>query len=238
MKKWIALLLALVMCLALCACGGGDNAAQQGDAAEAAPVTQGAKATDAQAAILEDDGLIALAERTFDLTQYSDSLTILDGIMDMTFTTVKVDGVELEYGMSFGDVLALGFRPDDPALGDANPRNTIKVAAFKTEDGKAVSLGFYGDGAIKNVGKLVIIGTYPYAASDAVAEVSVDDLTVGMTVDDLMQVYGAPDYLKKGVMGDELAIEMGYYSEDGNQKLKAYLGLDGTLVGFQMEDLG
>ena len=35
MKKWIALLLALVMCLTLCACSGGDNAAQQdgGDAA-------------------------------------------------------------------------------------------------------------------------------------------------------------------------------------------------------------
>ena len=33
MKKWIALLLALVMCLALCACGGGEETAQQGGGA-------------------------------------------------------------------------------------------------------------------------------------------------------------------------------------------------------------
>ena len=44
MKKWIALLLALVMCLALCACGGGDKASEPADdsqdAAETAEVQE------------------------------------------------------------------------------------------------------------------------------------------------------------------------------------------------------
>lgn len=236
MKRWISMLLALMMCLALCACGAKDSGASSG-AEEASG--QMSDASEAQAALLEKEDIVALAERYFDLSQYSEELTVLDGIMDLELGEVLVDGEPLSFGMSYDEVTALGFRPEETGFEDINPWNTIRSGQFKTPDGKLVSLGFMGEGAIKTHGKLVTIGTYAFE-SDAgkLAEISIDDLTVGMPVTDAKAVCGDPDYMQKGAMGGGTALMMGYFSEDGNQKLKVYIDpANAAVVGIEAQDI-
>ena len=68
MKKWIALLLALVLCLGLCACGGKDKAA---DAEEQNAIT----ATDGDLQPITDD----VTSTYGDLQPVTETLTPTDG---------------------------------------------------------------------------------------------------------------------------------------------------------------
>ena len=231
MKKWTVLALALIICLSLCACGSGDN--QQPSNSVSVPIST---VNEEQAGLLEDENLIAFTAQHFDLSQYSDALTNLDGIMDTSFSIVQVDDVELSFGMSFDEVKALGITPDNNSVADINPYNTIRKERFSTATNKGVSLGFIGEGPIKTHGRLVIVGTYPYEDGDALATISVDNLTIGMSMEDAINIYGLPDYIKKGVMGNEIALEMGYYSKDGNQKLEIYISpTSAAVVGIQAQ---
>ena len=232
MKKWIALLLAALMCLSLCACGGSSDSQSSDQKDE--PSTESAetkendapksKASDAQAAEFEDEAVLALAEQYLDFEHYSEKLTILDGVMDLTIKTVKVEDATIPFGASLEDLAGEEITPADSAYGNTDPNDTIRVAEFKTASGKSVSIGFYGDGAIKTTGRLTNIGTYAFGSSpDSVASVSVDRITIGTSIADVIAEYGEPDHMKQSFMLNEQVLQMEYYDTDGNQKLFVYV---------------
>ena len=68
MKKTVSLILALVMCLSLCACGGGNDTPETTEATGVTNVTEATNATNAQ---LSKEGLIANAIKTDVMTLQS-----------------------------------------------------------------------------------------------------------------------------------------------------------------------
>lgn len=243
MKKWIALLLAVMMCVSLCACGGQEKQqtepseeqtsetaepVQTEDAGEAAETS---KATDGQLKSFRDDKLAALAEKYLDLSHYNDSLSLIEDEQDLAIGTVKVNGAAVAFGLTLDELKAAGITPVNESFAESALGNQILIDMFQIASGEVLQVGFQGNGTVGTDGIVAMIGIYSGGdRGETFAPIAVDDLETGMPISEAIKLYGEPYHMRDWNIAGEKVLQMEYYSADGSQELRVYVSPETELV--------
>ena len=238
MKKLIAMLLMLVMCLSLCACGSKDSGSAAQNNAPAADADAAEKPVgnvgidpemdEALASKMKDDGVRELVKAYIDLSDYNTSLIDYDAACDVKFTSATVDGDELKFGMSYQDVLDAGYTPKHEGFGEQeSSQSFVQSDIFISAYGAMVELGFFGaaDGQPLSDGKLAMIGAVINDVSGGpYAKVSTDKIPLGMSITEVLDLIGQPNQLREWVLVDGTPVlGMEYGSSDKQLNLKVMI---------------
>jgi hypothetical protein len=243
MKKWIALLLAVMMCLSLCACGGqkkqqtesGEEqtteTAEPAQTEDAGDAAESSKATEGQLKSFRDEKLAALAAKYLDLSHYHDSLTLIGDEQDLTIGTVKVNGTAVAFGLTLDELKAAGITPVHESFAESTLNSLIIFDMFQIASGDVLQVGFQGSDTVGTDGIAVMIGTYSRGdGSETLAPIAVDDLETGMPISEAIKLYGEPYQMRDGNIAGEKVLQMEYYSADGSQALTVYVSPETELV--------
>ena len=188
MKKFIALLLVLVMGLSLCAC---DSNNVQFEYPVITPPDSHLYET-----LQEKMGI----DFTHQNVSYLDvDETVVSVIMENCryldeFYVVKMgDGTQLQFPMTYGDLCDAGWKLDDEEISDPYPAGQIEWYQFINSDDKTMSAEIANMSRFsKNVRKAQVsqisVGYY-YTES-----FSINGITVGATVTEILAEFGLPYY--------------------------------------------
>lgn len=232
MKKLIAMLLMLVMCLSLCACHvtvttSGDEDKEAAEAVEeekeeaeekeapaedakkdSADMTKEEKIEAERNAKLEkelpDKAVRALVEKYVDLSGYSEgSLINYDAIVEKPVTSVTVDGKELVFGCSYSDVIAKGFEPEFSSFADKTLSSFISFVTFTAPSGKYVDIGFAGEENTKiSDAKLAYVATVRSSDDYEDADYDMEGITYGTSFQKLLDRFGLPYKFRQEKLDD------------------------------------
>ena len=225
MKKQIALLLTLMLCLALCACGGRDvGDSKTASAPTAAPQNEEAAAPDSAAdaetypieevmAKMEENipnqEVRDLAAKYLDLTHYENGVLNRSAFLDHVVASVKVDGVTVDFGISYAELLALGIEPQDEGYPDMEGAGIPQSGRFLSADGNVFEIGIYADeGVLLRDGSLSYVGSSIFGDTDAA--IDLEGITYGTSFADVLRILGDPSALSLGSMYGK-----GYDGEQG-----------------------
>lgn len=215
-RKWIVTAFALIMALSCFSCLSEGNDASQ----EAAHFEQ-------------------MAAQAFDLSLFEQNTWGLTSEQNLEKAVVKaeVDGVVLELGMPFDEVMAAGFvAPEDYAEAEGHLRISSQ-SDFLTPNGKKIRLGFNvsQDGEKLSNGTLCYVCRYEWWNEDA-ADIAIEGITMGTGLPEVVDVMGTPALLSLELhhlqlrydFNDNAAIGSVTYWIDTDGKV-AGMCLDGTL---------
>ena len=199
LKALLIAMLLIVSCFVFFGCGGGGDSESAEESSDAPVASEDADTVTEEEANLpaptEEDAK-ALAEEFFEPDTYEDGMNF-DYELAEDFKSVTIDGKKFKAGISYDDVLGLGWKPVDESFADEEPSTLILINPFVNSKGKTVQFGF----AVDDDTKLVKEGNLYYFGSkdtlDNPAELLVDGIGVGSSIEDVVKAFGNKPYILK-----------------------------------------
>ena len=190
MKKFIALLLVLVMGLSLCACDSNNEQLDM-EYPEVTPPDSHLYET-----LQEKMGIDFTQQYVsyIGVNETSASVSMENcRYLDEFYVVEMGDGTKLQFPLTYGDLLKAGWKLDDEEIGNRYPAGQIEWYNFINSDGKTMSAELANMSKFsKNVRKAQVSQiNVGYLLTESF---SINGITVGATVEEIMAEFGLPHY--------------------------------------------
>ena len=169
-----------------------------------------------------------LISKYFDIKEYEENDGRIEGNQtDKVLSSMIVDNTRFEIGMSYNDILSLGYKPEAESFAEKKPDCLNVLENFVNDEESSVRLGFassdYSDSNIT-----VSNGSFLYeitALSDS-NDFSIDEISEHSTISDIIDVFGNPSRIDAGFYSDFPDMQMQYESREFSQYLTFYANLE------------
>ena len=169
-----------------------------------------------------------LISKYFDIKEYEENDGRIEGNQtDKVLSSMIVDNTRFEIGMSYNDILSLGYKPEAESFAEKKPDCLNVLENFVNDEESSVRLGFassdYSDSNIT-----VSNGSFLYeitALSDS-NDFSIDEISEHSTISDIIDVFGNPSRIDAGYYSDFPDMKMQYESREFSQYLTFYVNLE------------
>lgn len=169
-----------------------------------------------------------LVSKYFDIKEYeeNDGL-IIDNETDKVLSSMIVDNTRFEIGMSYDEILSLGYKPAEESFAEKKPDCLVALGEFINDKESSVRLGFASkDSSDSNI--TVSDGSYLYKISVYPERniFSIDGISEYSTIQDIINVFGNPRRIDRGCYSDFPDMVMEYKSRELSQYLTFYVNLE------------
>lgn len=166
-----------------------------------------------------------LISKYFDIEEYAeDDGRIKENQTDKVLSFMTVDDTRFEIGMSYDDVLSLGYKPEEASFADQKPSGLAVLSEFINGTKSSVRLGFASfdsNATVSEGGYLYEINAYPESN-----KFSIDEISENSTILDIVDVFGNPYRIDVGFYSDFPDMKMEYKSREYSQYLTFYINLE------------
>lgn len=135
-----------------------------------------------------------------------------------------VDDTRFEIGMSYNEILLLGYTPEEESFAEKKPGGLCVLSKFINDQESAVRLGFAveyrSEDTVRDGGYLYQISAKPKNTF------FVDEITEDSTISDIINVFGNPYSIRVGCYSDFPDMVMEYESRELSQYLTFYVNLE------------
>lgn len=220
-RKIAAMLVAMCVALGVSACGGKESSAPAKEEKEAKEEVSVETADEE----LSDDEQeeIRLLGQFLDVDLYIDNDgCIKENLLDKDLSHLDVNGTRFELGMSYDDILDLGYKPDNEDFMNKKPGGLAVAEIFTNSVGDTVKLRFSASDDEATVKE----GGYLYSIEPEKA-FTVAGITESFTTAEVVKSLGSPYRLDCGLYRDYPDAELEYLNSDSNNKyLKVFVNLE------------
>lgn len=169
-----------------------------------------------------------LISKYFDIKEYEDNDgRIIENQTDKVLSSMIVDNTRFEIGMSYNDILSLGYKPESESFAEKKPDSLSVLETFVNDEESSVRLGFassdYSDSNITVSNGSFLYEITAYSDSNAF---SIDEISEHSTISDIIDIFGNPSRIDAGVYSDFPDMQMQYESREFSQYLTFYVNLE------------
>lgn len=169
-----------------------------------------------------------LVSKYFDIKEYEENDGLIkDNKTDKVLSSMIVDNTRFEIGMSYDEILSLGYKPAEESFAEEKPKGVVVLGEFINDKESSVRLGFasrdYSDSniTVSDGSYLYEISVYPESNT-----FSIDEISEYSTISDIIDVFGNPCRIDAGCYSDFPDMKMVYESRELSQYLTFYVNLE------------
>ena len=128
-------------------------------------------------------------------------------------STIKIDGKTFKLGMSYDDIISLGYKPKDSSYADSRSNESME---FTNDEGNSIELTFRDkDDSNKTIKEGYVLDELKVEVENR--EVFLDKLGENSTISDIIKVLGQPS--RVGIDNDYLGVVLGYSKLNSIQRV-------------------
>ena len=175
-----------------------------------------------------ENKIFEFAKNNFDTKPYEKELlnSIPGKTVSESFNKVIVDGIELELGMKYEEVIAAGFKPVSDDFENEIPGGLAKVGDFVDKSGKVVSLSFVCENDSEKVIEGIVYSIQISLTTESAATMELDGLKLAESgIKDVVDKYGEPQSIHGENYSDNLYLGLNYTSKDFPQEISFLFSL-------------
>lgn len=171
-----------------------------------------------------------MISKYIDTKEYEDdygSIVNRDNKTDKDISFITVDDTKFKIGMTYDDILSLGYKPEDESFADKKPNSLVVLNNFINDKENNVHFGFALSNKSDRDGT-VSDGSFLY---EIIANVEnnkfyIDDITEDSTISNIINIFGNPYRIDSGMYSDFPDAVLLYESAEYSQYITFCVNLE------------